>query len=59
MSDRLLARALEIAGDAGLRCLVSYRAIAVLAHDRREGEDSRGFIRMAEGLLDRLGAPEA
>jgi Phosphotransferase enzyme family len=31
-ADRLLARAAHVAGEGGLRCLVSYRAIAALAH---------------------------
>jgi aminoglycoside phosphotransferase (APT) family kinase protein len=31
VADRLLARAARVAGDDGLRCLVSYRAIARLA----------------------------
>jgi len=35
-ADRLLARAARVAGDNGLRCLVSYRAIALLAHLTRE-----------------------
>jgi aminoglycoside phosphotransferase (APT) family kinase protein len=35
-ADRLLARAARVAGDDGLRCLVSYRAIAGLAHYARE-----------------------
>jgi aminoglycoside phosphotransferase (APT) family kinase protein len=35
-ADRLLAAAARVAGDDGLRCLVSYRAIAGLAHVARE-----------------------
>jgi hypothetical protein len=35
-ADRLLSLAARIAGDDGLRCLVSYRAIAGLAHLTRE-----------------------
>jgi Phosphotransferase enzyme family len=35
-ADRLLARAAQVAGGDGLRCLVSYRAIASLAHTTRE-----------------------
>jgi aminoglycoside phosphotransferase (APT) family kinase protein len=35
-ADRLLAAAARVAGEDGLRCLVSYRAIAGLAHVARE-----------------------
>lgn len=35
-ADRLLTRAAQVAGQDGLRCLVSYRAIASLAHSARE-----------------------
>jgi len=37
-ADRLLARAAQVAGGDGLRCLISYRAIAWLAHSTREGK---------------------
>lgn len=56
MSRRLLARGMEIAGDGGLRCLVSYRTIAMLADNTHEGEDSQSFIAMTDKLLDRLQA---
>lgn len=36
----LLARAESAVGSAGLRCLVSYRALAGLAEDIREGQPS-------------------
>lgn len=35
-ADRLLAAAARVAGDGGRRCLVSYRAIASLAHTHRQ-----------------------
>ena len=41
-ADRLLARAASAVGSAGLRCLVSYRALAGLAEDTREGQPSQG-----------------
>jgi Ser/Thr protein kinase RdoA (MazF antagonist) len=34
-ADRLLAEAARVAGDGALRCLVGYRAIALLAHTHR------------------------
>jgi Ser/Thr protein kinase RdoA (MazF antagonist) len=59
VADRLLARAAEVAGGDGLRCLVSYRAIAGLAHLTRERQaygDSRGDEECAavSAILDRL-----
>jgi hypothetical protein len=48
-ADRLLARAAQAAGSAGLRCLVSYRAIGELAVYTREAigvieyPDGRGY----------------
>jgi aminoglycoside phosphotransferase (APT) family kinase protein len=61
-ADRLLARAAEVAGDDGLRCLLSYRAIAGLAvftHERQAYGDSRGDEECAavSAILDRLQAP--
>jgi aminoglycoside phosphotransferase (APT) family kinase protein len=38
VASRLLTRAAQVAGPGGLRCLVSYRAIASLAHTHRERE---------------------
>jgi hypothetical protein len=60
-ADRLLARAARVAGDDGLRCLVSYRAIALLAHSTRERQaywDSLSDEECAAitAILDRLQA---
>jgi aminoglycoside phosphotransferase (APT) family kinase protein len=60
-ADRLLARAARVAGGDGLRCLVSYRAIAGLAHftcERRAYGDSLGDAECAaiSAILDRLEA---
>jgi len=60
-ADRLLARAAQVAGGDGLRCLVSYRAIASLAHYAREREaygDSLGDAECTaiSAILDRLQA---
>lgn len=54
MADRLLARAAEIAGDDGLRCLVSYRAIAMLAEDARERLGIDGHLDTIERILDHV-----
>lgn len=54
MAGRLLGRATEIAGEDGLRCLVSYRAIATLAEDARERLDSQDDITTIERILDHL-----
>ena len=54
---RLLTRAAQVAGDDGLRCLVSYRALATLAENTREGQSPRADIRAISAVLDRLGAP--
>jgi aminoglycoside phosphotransferase (APT) family kinase protein len=68
VADRLLARAARVAGSDGLRCLVSYRAIATLAHSARERQaygDSLGDAECTaiSAILDRLQAhqqaPEA
>jgi aminoglycoside phosphotransferase (APT) family kinase protein len=58
-ADRLLARAAAVAGDDGLRCLVSYRAISGLAHYARERQaygSSLGDAGCAaiSAILDRL-----
>ena len=52
----LLARAAEIAGQDGLRCLVSYRALATLAENIREGQSPRADIQAISAVLDRLRA---
>lgn len=43
-------------GSAGLRCLVSYRALAGLAEDTREGQPSMAEIQAISAILDRLQA---
>ena len=58
-ADRLLARAAQVAGDDGLRCLVSYRimgGLAVLTHEREAYGDSLGDeeCTAASAILDRL-----
>jgi Ser/Thr protein kinase RdoA (MazF antagonist) len=53
-ADRLLAAAASAVGDAGLRCLVSYRALAALAEDTREGLSPQADIRAVSAILDRL-----
>ena len=60
-AGRLLAQAARVAGDDGLRCLVSYRAIASLAHSFRERESYGDSLAAAEctavsAILDRLEA---
>jgi len=61
-ADRLLARAAQVAGGDGLRCLVSYRVIAGLAvftHERQAYGNPLGDEECAATLaiLDRLQAP--
>jgi aminoglycoside phosphotransferase (APT) family kinase protein len=61
VADRLLAQAARVAGGDGLRCLVSYRAIASLAHSMREREAYGDALADAEcaaisAILDRLEA---
>lgn len=63
-ADRLLARAAQIAGDDGLRCLVSYRAIAGLAHltqERQAYGDSLAdaLCEAILAILDRLQATDS
>jgi hypothetical protein len=53
-ADRLLAAAASAVGDAGLRCLVSYRALAALAEDTREGVSPQAGLRAISAILDRL-----
>jgi aminoglycoside phosphotransferase (APT) family kinase protein len=58
-ADHLLARAAQIDGDDGLRCLVSYRAIAGLAHLTQErqayGNSLADAVCVAiSAILDRL-----
>jgi len=60
-ADRLLAQAAQVAGGDGLRCLVSYRAIAglsVFSHERQAYGNSLGDEECAEifAILDRLQA---
>jgi len=60
-ADRLLARAAEVAGDDGVRCLVSYRVIgglAVYTHERQAYGDSLGDeeCTAVSAILDRLQA---
>ena len=55
-ADRLLASAASAAGSAGLRCLVSYRALAGLAEDTREGYPPRAQLEAVSAILDRLQA---
>jgi Ser/Thr protein kinase RdoA (MazF antagonist) len=61
-ADRLLARAAWVAGGDGLRCLVSYRAVAGLAvftHERQAYGNSLGDAMCAatSAILDRLSGP--
>jgi aminoglycoside phosphotransferase (APT) family kinase protein len=61
VADRLLARAAQVAGSDGLRCLVSYRAIAGLAHLTVEWRSYGKALADAEctevsAILDRLQA---
>jgi aminoglycoside phosphotransferase (APT) family kinase protein len=55
LADRLLAAAASAAGGDGLRCLVSYRALATLAEDAREGQSPRADVRIISALLGRTG----
>jgi Ser/Thr protein kinase RdoA (MazF antagonist) len=52
-ADRLLSEATAVVGDDGLRCLVSYRALATLAEDAREGKPPQADVRTISALLDR------
>jgi hypothetical protein len=55
-AGRLLAAAASAAGSAGLRCLISYRALAGLAEDTREGYPPQAAISAVSAILDRLQA---
>ena len=55
-ADRLLASAASAVGGAGLRCLVSYRALAGLAEDTREGQPPQAQLETVSAILDRLQA---
>jgi aminoglycoside phosphotransferase (APT) family kinase protein len=55
-AGRLLARAASAVGSAGVRCLVSYRALAALAEDTREGQSPQADIQAISATLDRLQA---
>jgi aminoglycoside phosphotransferase len=57
-ADRFLAAAASAAGPAGLRCLLSYRALATLAEDAREDQPPQATARTIQAvtsLLDRRG----
>jgi Ser/Thr protein kinase RdoA (MazF antagonist) len=57
-ADRVLAQAAAVAGTGGRRCLVSYRMLAHLADDRREGQPadaSTAATAVFSAILDRLG----
>lgn len=56
-AGRLLASATSAVGDAGLRCLVSYRALATLAEDLREDQSPQADLQAITAILDRLRAP--
>ena len=55
-ADRVLAQAAAVAGTGGRCCLVSYRALAALADDRREGlpADTAASVADFSAILDRL-----
>lgn len=53
-ADRLLASAASAVGSAGLRCLVSYRALTTLAENTREHQSPRAEIQAISAILDRL-----
>jgi aminoglycoside phosphotransferase (APT) family kinase protein len=55
-AGRLLARAASAVGDSGVRCLVSYRALAALAEETREGQPPQATIQTISAVLDRLQA---
>jgi len=60
-ADEVLARGTQVAGEDGLRCLISYRAIAALAHLTFEWRSyGRSLADMScvevSGILDRLHA---
>ena len=51
-----MARAAAVAGRDGLRCLVSYRALAALAEGSREGEPAEAGVQAIAAVLGRLTA---
>ena len=56
-ADHLFAQAAATVGTGGLRCLVSYRALAHLADDRREGppdDATAASVTLFSSILDRL-----
>ena len=53
-ADRLLSAADSAVGAAGLRCLISYRTLAALAEDTREGLQPQADIQATTAILDRL-----
>jgi len=55
-AGRLLARAASAVGNSGVRCLVSYRALATLAEDTREGQSPQAEIQVISAILDGLQA---
>lgn len=55
-AGQLLARAESAVGSGGLRCLVSYRALAALAEDTREGQPPQAGIQAITAILDTLRA---
>jgi hypothetical protein len=56
VADRLLTSAASAAGSGGLRCLVSYRALATLAEDTREGQQPQAELRAITAIIDKLQA---
>jgi hypothetical protein len=54
VAGRLLAEATSVADRAGLRCLVSYRALAGLAEDTREGHPAHAEVQAISAILDQL-----
>jgi hypothetical protein len=53
-AGQLLASAAAAVGSKGLRCLLSYRALATLAEDTREGQPPHAEIEAVSAVLDRL-----
>jgi aminoglycoside phosphotransferase (APT) family kinase protein len=53
-ADRLLAAAASAVGHPGLRCLVSYRALAALAEDTREGLPPKADLQAISAVMDWL-----
>jgi aminoglycoside phosphotransferase (APT) family kinase protein len=55
-AGRLLAGAASAVGNSGVRCLASYRALAALAEETREGQSPQAAIQASSAILDRLQA---